>query len=153
MSRHQIGVATPLIPIQVATSKRGRDTISHASPKPGRNTKTRSRPSWRLTYVATSISCRDLVSAHSGISRLQRQNPGHDLPRYHPCRDNKNDVATSNLTCQYPRSPSLRPTATQLGGDTTSWSRPHAQPNQVATSNRCRDLKGPNPQRPLFFWS
>ena len=56
-SRPRNGVATPfLLP----------------SPKPGRNTKTRSRPFWRLTYVATSISCRDLVSAHSGISKSRR---------------------------------------------------------------------------------
>ena len=33
MSRHQIGVATPLRPIQVATSKRGRDTVSPAQPQ------------------------------------------------------------------------------------------------------------------------
>ena len=32
MSRHQIGVATPLSPLQVATSKRGRDTVSPAQP-------------------------------------------------------------------------------------------------------------------------
>ena len=57
--------------------------------KPGRDTKTRSRPSWRLTYVATSFSCRDLVPAHSGISRWRRQNPGRDLPHCHPCRDLK----------------------------------------------------------------
>ena len=39
-------------PSQVVTSKPGRD------------------PSWRLTYVATSASCRDLIPAHSGTSRL-----------------------------------------------------------------------------------
>ena len=33
MSRHQIGVATPLRPLQVATSKRGRDTVSPAQPQ------------------------------------------------------------------------------------------------------------------------
>ena len=80
-SRPQNGVATPfLLP----------------SPKPGRDTETRSRPPWRPTYVATSISCRDLVSAHSGISRSRHQNPGRDLPQCHSCRDLKNDVATSN---------------------------------------------------------
>ena len=55
-------------------SKRGSDTVRQPSPKPGRNTKTRSRPSWRLPYVATSISCRDLISAESGISRSRHQN-------------------------------------------------------------------------------
>ena len=69
MSRHQIGVATPPRPLHVTTSNRCRDIVSPAQPKPGRDIKTRSRPSWRRTYVATSISCRDLVSAHNGISR------------------------------------------------------------------------------------
>ena len=124
-SRPQNGVATPfLLP----------------SPKPGSNTKTRSRPSWRVTYVATSISCRDFGSAHSGISRSRRQNPSPDLPHCHPCHDLKNDVATSYPTSQNPRLSSLRPTATQPGRDATSWSRPHVQPNQVTTSNPCRDL-------------
>ena len=174
-SRPLNGVATPfLLP----------------SPKPGSNTKTKSRLSWRLTYVATSISCRDLVFAHSGISKSRHQNPGRDLPHCFPCRDLKNDVATSNPTGQIttsnfqvatpkghptsrpqihaatpfppnhnkrgynlktrsqhqihsvlrrrqnPRSPSLRPTPTHPGRDSTSGSRSHVQPNQVATSNR-----------------
>ena len=67
------------------------------SPKPGRDIKTRSRLSWRLTYVVTSSSCRDLISAHSGISRSRRQTLGHDLPHCYPCRDLKNDVATSKM--------------------------------------------------------
>ena len=80
MSRLQYGVAAPfLLP----------------SFKPGRYTKTRSRPSWRLPYVVTSISCHDLVSAHSGISRSRRKKLGCDLPHCYPCRDLKNDVATS----------------------------------------------------------
>ena len=33
MSRHQIDVATPLRPLQVATSKRGHDTVSPAQPQ------------------------------------------------------------------------------------------------------------------------
>ena len=99
MSQHQIGVATPLRPIQVATSKRGRDTIFSyqapgqvATPKLGRD------PSWRLTYVATSFSCRDLAPAHNGIFRSRRQTPGRDLPHCYPCHDLKNDVATSRPT-------------------------------------------------------
>ena len=89
MSRHQFSVATPLKPLQVATSKWGCDTFSPAQPQARSQHQTRSRPSWRLTYVATSISCRDLVCAHSGISRSQLQNPGRDLPHCHPCRDLK----------------------------------------------------------------
>ena len=91
-SRRQSHVATSLLPNQncpgrdlkngVATLvsigqlepcrdiNRCRDTTQAT---PGRNTKTRSRPSWRLPYVATSISCRDLVSAHSGISRSRQE--------------------------------------------------------------------------------
>ena len=155
--------------------------------KPGRDTKTRSRSSWRLPYVATSISCRDLVSAHSGISRSRRQKPGRDLPHCYPCRDLKNDVTTSTQlspifatsrrpfsmsqppllppmsrpqndvatsipTGQNPRSSILRPTATQPGNDATSWSRPHVQPNQVVTSNPCRDLNKSQPTTTFFFF-
>ena len=39
MSRHQIDVATPLRPLQVATSKRVATPFFLPSPKPGRNTK------------------------------------------------------------------------------------------------------------------
>ena len=67
-SRHRFSCPTPS---QVVT------------PKPGRN------PSWRLTYVATLILCRDLISAHSGISRPRHQNPSRKLPHCHPCRDTK----------------------------------------------------------------
>ena len=128
-----------------------------------------------VAHVVTSNPCRDTVSAHIGVSRSRRQNPGHDLPYYYPCRDLKNDVATStqlSLICDtsrrhffhvatsfvathiatskccrdininWPKSKVviLRPTATQPGRNATSWSRPHVQPNQVATSNLCRDL-------------
>ena len=74
-SRPQNGVATPfLLP----------------SPKPGLNTKTKLRPSWRLTYVATSISCRDLVSAHSGIFQVA-------TPKIHVVTSpTASHVATSN---------------------------------------------------------
>ena len=52
----------------------GCDTkLTQHLPRPGRNAKSRSRPSWRLPYVVTSISCRDLVSVHSGISRSRPQ--------------------------------------------------------------------------------
>ena len=70
MLRHQIGVATSLRPLQVGT-------LNQVA------------TSWRLTYVVTSISCRDLVSAHSEISRSRRQKLGRDLPHCYPCRDLK----------------------------------------------------------------
>ena len=89
----------------VATSNRCRDTTENtlgrdlktgsrhrfSCPAPSQvaTSKTRSQPSWRLTYVATSISCRDLVSAHSGISRSRRKIPGRDLPHCYPCSDLK----------------------------------------------------------------
>ena len=95
MSRHQIGVATPfLLP----------------SLKPGHDIKTRSRPSWRLTYVATSNPCRDLPHCRPcrDIKSMSRRRfcqqwdfqvatpkPGRNLPHCYPCRDLKNDVATS----------------------------------------------------------
>ena len=152
--RPQNDVATPSSTGQVVTSIPCRNLIS-AQPKqprsrpqngvatsfllpslePGRDIKTRSRPSWRLPYVATSISCRDLVSATMGfpgrdaksqvmtshttthvatskmMSRHQLSSapfllrrdaifPCRDLPCCHPCRDLKNDVATSIPTGQ-----------------------------------------------------
>ena len=124
------GVATPLpwgSQNHVATSNRCRD-ITQANP--GHDTKTRSRPSWRLTYVATSISCRDLVSAHSGISRSRRPTPGRDLPHCYPCRDLKS--AQPNLC--YVATPFF-PVATFLA-DT-----------HVATSSRPSQLP-----TPLFFF-
>ena len=70
MSRHQISVATPfLLPC----------------PKPGRDTRTRSRPSWRLPYVATSISCHDFVSQQARsrsqfhVATSWRLNLCHDI--------------------------------------------------------------------------
>ena len=125
--------------------------------------------SWRLTYVATSISCRNITSAHNGHSRSQHRNPCRGLPHCRPCRDinfmsrhcfcsTKTDqVATSlpcrDLTCYHPRrdlkmmsrhqaaSQGFQPCrhSSQIA-TSISWSRPHAQPNQVATSYRCRDL-------------
>ena len=97
----------------VATSNRCRDTTQA---NPGRDTKTRSRPSWRLLYVATSILCCDLVSAHSGLSRSRHQNPGRDQPLF-PSQNAL--VATQNL-----------------GRDIKP---PQSIQNHVATSIRCRD--------------
>ena len=75
----------------------GRNTkLTQPLLRPGRDAKSRWRPSWRLPDAATSISCRDLVTAHSGIFNSRHQNPCSDLPHCLPCRDLKNDVATSN---------------------------------------------------------
>ena len=71
MSRHQIGVATPFL---------------LSKPKPGRDTRTRSRPSWRLPYVATSISCRDFVSQQA---RSRHQFHVTTSWRLNLCRDIK----------------------------------------------------------------
>ena len=68
MSRHHSGQSRSRPPNEVATP------FLLPIPKSGRNIKTRPRPSWRLLYVATSVSCRDLVSTHSGISRSRHQN-------------------------------------------------------------------------------
>ena len=143
MPRHQIDVATPLRTLQVATSKRGRDTkpplcsLNHVATSnrchniihayPGRDTKIRSRPSWRLSYVATSNSCLDTVSAHSGLSRSRHRNPCRDLPHCHPCRNIKSMsrhyflVATSRPT---KLSPTLSQVATPKGCRNTSSSSP-----------------------------
>ena len=87
-----------------------------------------------VAHVATSNPCRDVVSAHSGISRSRRQAPGCDLPRCYPCCDLKNDVATSNqfspisATSRHHSSMSRRPLRPLM-------SRPH---NDVATSSSIR---------------
>ena len=86
-SRHQNLVATSSRPVQVATTKRGTDTVSVPFEQ------TRSRPQNQVAtpsnpyQVATSERCCDLTSAHRGISKLRHQKPGHDLPHCRPCHD------------------------------------------------------------------
>ena len=88
-SRPQNDVATPSSTGQVVTSFPGRDLLddqamSRRQPhvatsipnRPGHDVSCMSRPPRDLTYVATSNPCRD-------------------LPHCRPCRDLKNDVATS----------------------------------------------------------
>ena len=118
----------------------GRDTkLTQPLPRPGRNAKSRSRPSWRLPYVATSISCRDFVSAHSWISRSRHQKSRSQPPPLPPCCDLKNDVtnsnhlspisATSRRNFSMSRPPLLPP-----------MSRPQAAPQSFQP---CRNLKIP----------
>ena len=144
MSRHRLHVATlyscrdipALLPMSrpqndVATSNQ----LSPISATSRRHSSMSRRPlqspmSRRRNDVAT-IS---LLSPISVTSR--RQTMSRPRPSCQPCRDLKHDVATSHSHW-----PNLRPTATQPGRDATFWSRPHVQPNQVATSYRCRDLK------------
>ena len=101
MSRHQLGVATPLKPLQVATSRRGRDTTSLPTPLP------MSRPHFDVATSRQPESRRDIKSVsrhHSVLSRSRRQfhvatswrltyvatsNPCRDLPDCCPCRDVK----------------------------------------------------------------
>ena len=121
MSQHQFHVATSFLP-----------TVGF----PGRDAKLQVTTSHTPTHVATSKM----------MSRPQLSSAPFLL-----CRDSifffhvatslaATHVATSIPTGQNPRSSILRPTTTQPGRDATSWSRPHIQPNQVATSNPCRDL-------------
>ena len=154
MSRHQ-GSQN-----HVATSNRCRDTTQNTpgrnlkfhvatlsllpSLKPGRDTRTRSRPPGRPTYVATSFSCHDLVPAQHEISRSRHQSPGRDLPRCYPCRDLKMMSRLPAQSSQF-----------QPGRDVHFWSRPHAQPSQVADiKTMSRPQTGANLQRPLipFFF-
>ena len=140
------GVATPVSMGQLEPCRdinRCRD-ITQATP--GRDTKTRSRPSWRL-------HCLD-------INFMSR-------PRFRPQWDFQ--VATPKSISRPPTLPPMSrhqihvatpfpPSQSRPGCDATSWSRPHAapqgflhvatkanqsqpQPNQVATSNLGRDLK------------
>ena len=126
MSRHRFHVATSFLPTvgfpgldaksQVATSH----TVIHVA-----TSKMTSRPQLSSTPF---LLCRDAIFSMSRPPLLP------------PMSRPQNDVATSIPTCQNPKSSILRPTATQPGRDATSWSRPHVQPNQVATSNPCHDL-------------
>ena len=106
VSRHRLSC---LASSQVATPEPGRDLLDdqpmsrhqvHVVTSSSQQARSRRQfhvaTSWRLTYVATSISCRDIASAHNGLSRSRRQAPGRNLPRCYPCRDLKNDVGTSN---------------------------------------------------------
>ena len=54
MSQHQSGVVTPLRPLQVATSKRGRDTVSPAQPQ------VRSRHQNQVATLLVANLCRDI---------------------------------------------------------------------------------------------
>ena len=54
MSRHQIGVATSLRPLQVATLKRGRDTVSPAQPQ------ARSQHQNQVATLLETNLCRDI---------------------------------------------------------------------------------------------
>ena len=126
MSRHQIHVATPFLP-----------TVGF----PGRDAKLQVATSHTATHVATSkMMSRPQLSSTPFLLRRDANFSMSRPPLLPPMSRPQNDVATSIPTGQNPRSSILRPTATQRGRDAISWSRPHVQPNQVATSNPCRDL-------------
>ena len=139
ISRHQIDVATPLRSLQVATSKRGRDTVSPAQPPSQVATSfffSRSRPpgaspmSRHRFHVATSflpivgLPGRDTeihVATSHTAAHVATSNPCHDavLAQLKQSRSRRHFlVATS------------RPT--KLGP---------IQPSQVATPNSGSDLK------------
>ena len=98
-----------------------RDLLPLPSPRPGRDIISRSRPPGRLSQVATSILCCDLLSPY-----LNR--PGRDTK---PPLCRLNHGATSNrcrdTTQAYP------------GRNTKTRSRPSLRLPYVATSNLCRD--------------
>ena len=146
MSRHRFHVATSFLPT-VGFPSRDTKNPGHDLPHchPCRDLKMMSRPQIQLGQITTSNSQVATPKGHP-TSRpqihvatpflLNQNKQGRDLKMR-----SRHQIHSVLLRRQNPRSPSLRPTATQLGRDATSWSRPHAQPNQVATSNRCRDLK------------
>ena len=129
MSRHQIGVATPPRPIQVAAPKPGRDP-------PGGYPMSRHQ-----IHVATSNSCRDTVSAHIGFPGRDTKNPGRDLLHCHPCRD-----IISMSRCRF-HPTKVDQVATPLPGRDLTSNQTRSRPQiDVATST------GPNPQRTPFFF-
>ena len=131
MWRHQIGVVTPLRPLQVATSKRGRDTVSPAQPPSQVVTSFfQVATSWSFTYVATSFPCRDLVLAHSGTSRSRHRNPCRDLPHCRLCHDSVSSQPKQTRSRLHFLVETSCPT--ELGP---------TQPSLVATPISGRDLK------------
>ena len=141
MSRHQIHVATSHTVAHVATSNPCRNTVSAHS---GISKSRRQKPGRDLPHC---YPCRDLkndvatLTQLSPISATSRRHFSMSRPPLLPPMSRpQNDVATSIPTGQNLKSSILRPTATQPGHDATSRSRPQVQPNQVATSNPCRDL-------------
>ena len=126
MSRHQFHVATLFLPIVGFL---------------GRDAKIQVATSHTVTHVATS---KMMLRPQIQLAKSQPQIFRSQLQKAIPRRDlkfmSRHQIHNVLLRRQNPRSPSLRPTATQPGRDATSWLGRHAQPNQVATSNRCRDL-------------
>ena len=101
-----------------------------------------------VAHVATSNPCRDTVSDHSGISRPRCQTPGRDLPYCCPCRDLKNDVATSTQLSPISATSRRHFSCRDLPfchtcRDLKMMSQHQAQPSQVVTSKPGRD-------QPLF---
>ena len=123
LSRHPIGVTTPLRPLQVVTSKWGRDINSQQA---------RSRSQFHVATSFPSYLCRDIDFmsqphfCHSGNSRSRRRNPCRDLPYCHPCRD----IKSMSRHCFCP-----------------------TKADQVATSLPCHELLETNPRRDINFMS
>ena len=145
MSRHQFHVAASFLPTVGFpgrdTTNPGRDLLHCHRCRDLKNDVTASNPTCQITtsnfHVATPKghpTSRYQIHVATPFSPNQNKR-GRDLKTR-----SRHQIHSVLLRRQNPRSPSLRPTATQPGRDTTSWSRPHIQPNQVATSNRCRDL-------------
>ena len=124
MSRHQSDVATPLKRPQVATSKRGRDTVSPAKPQARlhpmsrhrfhvatskttnlcRDIKFMSRHQFPTGQVATSVSCRDILKTNlcRDIVFMSRPPRLMSMSRHqiyvatsNPCRDIQPNLATA----------------------------------------------------------
>ena len=109
MSRHQIDVATPLRPIQVATPKPSRDP-------PGGYPMSRHQ-----FYVATSF----LPTV--GFPGRDTKNPGRDLPHCHPCRDFKMMSQLQAQSSQFQAGRDLK--LTRPGRDLKVMSRPQVAPH------------------------
>ena len=115
-SRPQNGVATPfLLP----------------SLKPGRDIKFMSRPP-ALPPMLRPQSPTGQAATSISMSR----------PLFQPNQNKRCCDLKTMSRHQLPQRPPVTPKSQVVkpGRDATSWSRPHAQLNQVATSTRCRDL-------------
>ena len=128
VSRHRSGNSRSRPPNGVATP------FLCPAPKPGRDIKTRSRPSWRLTYVATSISCRDIASAtvrfpgHDAKSQVATSHTTTHVATSYPCRNAVSAQPKQTRSRLHFLVATSRPISTKPGRDLRSMSRPQNSP-------------------------
>ena len=117
----KLQVTTPLRPLHVATSKRGRDTVSPAQPQARSqhqnqvatfletnlcrdiNFMSRPRfcPQWDFQVATSKMMSRPQIGSAPSLLRRDAIFPCRDLPCCHQCRDLKINVATSSRNVDF----------------------------------------------------